>query len=292
MPKAKKLSALDEMRVISWCKETLAAAGCKDAREFEKISLDADGTEREFRLYEKGGRVPSADTLARVDQRFDLPISQVFLVGPDGCPLWEVLRGKPDACRQALDLWLRTETDSRFGIDLVSRSFTSLNDKLTLACKVLGIDGIEALADGPVYTYHYYAPTTLDSPEWKSPDPHPANPPEPTPAFSVDGYAPAFLTANEMPSLPAVEERAAFVEMAIRDQGIACIRNHPGPFPLLANPIGPDALVGIFALRTLALERGEMLRETHYLLSIVRQAIEPAVDLWGISTQLYAFTAD
>ena len=287
MPQAKKLSALDEMRVIAWFKEVLAAADCKNALELTKISIDAEGTEREFRLYEKGGRLPSEDTLTMVDARFDSPISRTFLAGPDGCPLWEVLNGNPEACRQALDLWLSTEIDHRLVSDKTSRTFTSLKDKFSLACKLLGITDVKAIGGKPLFTYHFYAPPS-DGSTVQSP----AKPPEPIPAFSIDGYAPAFLGDEEKPTLPPDQERAAFVEMAVRQPDIADLRNFAGPFPRLEGAIGPDALAGVFALRTLALTRGEMLRETHYLVSTIRQSIPEAVDFWGISKRLLAYTAD
>lgn len=66
----------------------------------------------------------------------------------------------------------------------------------------------------------------------------------------------------------------------------------PGPFPVPSPEPGPDALTACAALRSLALDRGEFLLETAWLMDCVRPFFAPAFSEWGFGAEIAALVRD
>ena len=56
-----------------------------------------------------------------------------------------------------------------------------------------------------------------------------------------------------------------------------------------ASSIRPDAVAGIFALRTLAVRRGELIRETAYLVDVLRPLLPAIFKEWKIGEDLVEY---
>lgn len=110
-----------------------------------------------------------------------------------------------------------------------------------------------------------------------------------TPVFLAENR-PAFLGEDERKA-PGKGARAAFVTLAAASPVVSSIRNPEGPFPLPAVAVQPEAVCGVFALRTLAVMRGELLRETAYLLEVVRPLLPAVFKEWNIGADLAAFVS-
>lgn len=101
----KKPVSLKQLRINTWLDACFQVSGCKTlACLHEKSGLD--GEPNVWSRYKNGHKgqeyEPTPMTVNRVDQ--SLPgTAVVFLVGPAGLELWDVLEGNPSACKKVLD---------------------------------------------------------------------------------------------------------------------------------------------------------------------------------------------
>lgn len=105
----KEPPSLKQIRINTWLDACFQVSGCKTlACLHEKSGLDVESNV--WTRYKNGylGKEyePSPMTVNRVDQ--SLPgTGVVFLVGPAGLPLWDVLEGNPSVCQKVLDKALK-----------------------------------------------------------------------------------------------------------------------------------------------------------------------------------------
>ena len=101
----KKPASLKQIRINTWLDACFQVSGCKTlACLHEKTGVLGDVNE--WSRYKSGYKgqeySPSATTAKLIDQ--SLPSTAVvFLVGPAGLPLWDVLEGNPSVCQKVLD---------------------------------------------------------------------------------------------------------------------------------------------------------------------------------------------
>ncbi len=287
-----KKTPIGVMRTKAWFEETLVASQKTTAHGLKKLPLTPDGVVPKFDYYRTGGRVPSIENLARIQRVFGSAPFVVFEKGPEGAPLWDVLCGDEAACHQAILGWL-VGTDHRMATDRVAKAFTTFGDQVALAFQTLGIAVPKHLGDSPgfLYTYEltaplpksddkdkrYYRPELAGQVRSKS-----------TPWLMAESR-PAFLAKKEVKTPPPSATRAAFVTLAASSPIASTIRNHEGPYPAPTNTVLPDAVTGVFALRTLAVMRGELLRETAYLVDVVRPLLPEVFQEWNIGEDLAEF---
>jgi hypothetical protein len=247
-----KRTVIDVMRTKAWFGETLVASQETTAHGLKKLPLALNGVAPKFDYYRTGERVPSAENLARIETVFGSAPSVVFEKGPEGAPLWDVLCGDEDACREAVTNWLKTADDPRLKSDHVMSSWRSLTDDVVRAFILLGLEPPARPGEAPAFL---------------------------TDIFPIPGPRPA--------SQP--REVAAFLRLERESAMAAKMRNHPGPYQKPDKAPGPDAVTGVFALRTLALMRSELLRETAYLIEVVRPLVPEVFREWNIGEDVAAF---
>lgn len=108
-----ELSGVTRMRVRTWVQAVLKRAGCS-AREFPKRYATPGLSRPKLWHYEDGERFPINTTRAAIEraqaygaleERAERPFKgceAIFLVGPQGIPLWDVLEGGEEACYSAI----------------------------------------------------------------------------------------------------------------------------------------------------------------------------------------------
>jgi hypothetical protein len=289
---AKNPVQIDALRTKAWFAEVLVASGTTSAYQLKNKATDERGRAIKYDYYRTGERVPSDETLGFIEEMYGSAPSVVFRKGPEGTPLWDVLYGDEAGCHQAVLGWL-AGTDHRMATDRVAKVFTTLGDQVVLAFEALGVEMPKRLGDSPgfLHTYEltaplpksddkdkrYYRPELAEQARSKS-----------TP-WLIEEERPAFLTRNEVKAPPAGATRAAFVTLAASSPIASLIRNHAGPYPAPKTAVLPDAVSGVFALRTLAVMRGELLRETAFLLEIVRPLVREVFQEWNIGEDVAEF---
>ena len=97
--------SLKQLRINTWLDACFQVAGCDNpACLHKKSGLDVEpNVWSRYRIGYKGQEyAPSETTVKLVDQ--SLPgTGVVFLVGPAGLPLWDVLEGNPSVCQKVID---------------------------------------------------------------------------------------------------------------------------------------------------------------------------------------------
>jgi hypothetical protein len=287
-----QLAPIEVMRTKAWFAEILLASGATTPYQLKKMASDERGRSIKYDYYRTGERTPSEETLSLIEQSYGLAPLAVFRMGPDGAPLWAVLSGDESACREAVVDWLKVARDPRLATDPVAQAFTTLEDKVSLAFRTLGLEQPKGISDSPGFLYTYELP-----PQPKE-DPERYYRPElasqvratSTPWFVRESVT-AFLAKDERVALSS-DVRAAFVRLAAESPIASAIRSYAGPFPTPSADVLPDAVTGVFALRTLAVRRGELIRETAYLVDVLRPLLPAIFEEWKIGEDLAEYVRE
>ncbi|WP_133116977.1 hypothetical protein [Paraburkholderia acidicola] len=105
-----RLTGVARLRVLMWSRKVLALAGC-DAKDFAELYTTPGLPHPKLNIYENAAREPSKRTLKAIehghpldtlDQRPFEGSEELFLIGPDGVALWDVLAGVDDACHEVI----------------------------------------------------------------------------------------------------------------------------------------------------------------------------------------------
>lgn len=287
-----QLAPIEVMRTKAWFAEILSASGVETPYQLKKMASDERGRSIKYDYYRTGERTPSEETLSFIEQSFGPAPLAVFRMGPDCAALWAVLGGDEAACQYAVVDWLKVASDPRLLTDQVAWTFTTLEDQVSLAFRTLGLEQPKGISDSPAFLYTYELPPQPkeDSERYYRPELASQVRATSTPWFERESVA-AFLAKDERVAL-STDVRAAFVRLAAASPIASAIRSYAGPFPTPSADVLPDAVAGVFALRTLAVRRGELIRETAYLVDVLRPLLPAIFKEWKIGEDLAEYVRE
>lgn len=159
--KTTELDPLSKMRVKLWAAWVLKQAGCSPTQIQSRYYFDTPHAD--FALYAAGQRKPDRPTVSAVargqrvgrqdEQPFDASL-ELFEVGPEGAPLWDVLEGGIAACESSVESSFLNEESLRvvgFG-QAVAKVFAELLDEEQL---IDAREFISEQADPKAFSYRH-----------------------------------------------------------------------------------------------------------------------------------------